>query len=60
MVIWPEPRHGSFLGVTASNRVLCDQLEHQLSQAEQSRRELLEALEGRLPERPEERHAAIA
>jgi type I restriction enzyme S subunit len=44
---------------------LCDQLEQQLSQAEQSRRGLLEAvlqeaLAGRLPERPEERHAAIA
>ena len=44
---------------------LCDQLEQQLSQAEQGRRGLLEAvlreaLVGRLPERPEERHAAIA
>jgi restriction endonuclease S subunit len=44
---------------------LCDQLEQQLSQAEQSRRGLLEtvlreALVGRLPERPEGRHAAIA
>jgi type I restriction enzyme S subunit len=44
---------------------LCDQLEQQLSQAEQSRRGLLEAvlreaLVGRLPERTEERHAAIA
>jgi type I restriction enzyme S subunit len=43
---------------------LCDQLEQQLSQAEQSRRRLLEAvleeaLVGRLPERSEERHAAI-
>jgi type I restriction enzyme S subunit len=44
---------------------LCDQLEQQLSQGEESRRGLLEAvlqeaLAGRLPERPEERHAAIA
>jgi type I restriction enzyme S subunit len=43
---------------------LCDQLEQQLSQAEQGRRGLLEAvlreaLVGRLPERPEERHAAL-
>jgi hypothetical protein len=44
---------------------LRDQLQQQLTQAEQSRRGLLEAvlqeaLAGRLPERPEERHAAIA
>ena len=43
---------------------LCDQLEQQLSQAEQSRHGLLEAvlreaLAGRLPDRPEERHAAL-
>jgi type I restriction enzyme S subunit len=43
---------------------LCDQLEQQLSQGEESRRGLLEAvlreaLAGRLPERPEERHAAL-
>ena len=43
---------------------LCDQLEQQLSQAEQSQRGLLEAvleeaLVGRLPKRPEERHAAL-
>jgi type I restriction enzyme S subunit len=43
---------------------LCDQLEQQLSQAEQSRRGLLEAvlreaLAGRLPERPEQSHAAF-
>ncbi len=44
--------------------VLCDQLEQQLSQAEQSRRGLLEAVQrealaGRLPERPESSHAAL-
>ena len=44
---------------------LCDQLEQQLSQGEQGRRWLLEAvlqeaLASRLPERPEERHAVIA
>jgi type I restriction enzyme S subunit len=43
---------------------LCDQLEQQLSQGEESRRGLREAvlreaLAGRLPERPEERHAAL-
>ncbi len=43
---------------------LCDRLEQQLSQADQSRRGLLEAvlreaLVGRLPERPEERDAAL-
>ena len=43
MAIWPEPRHGSFLRIKASNRALGDQLEQQLSQAEQSRRGMLEA-----------------
>jgi type I restriction enzyme S subunit len=43
---------------------LCDQLEQQLSQGEQSRRRLLEAvlqeaLAGRLPERPEQSDAAL-
>jgi type I restriction enzyme S subunit len=43
---------------------VCDQLEQQLSQAEQNRRGLLEvvlreALAGRLLERSEERHAAL-
>jgi hypothetical protein len=43
---------------------LCDQLEQQLSQAEQSRRGLLEAvlresLAGRLPEKSERSHAAL-
>ena len=43
---------------------LCDQLEQQLHQAEQGRQGLLEAvlreaLAGRLPERSEERHAAL-
>ena len=44
MVIWPEPRNGSFLRIKASNRALGDQLEQQLSQAEQSQRGLLEAV----------------
>jgi hypothetical protein len=44
---------------------LCDQLEQQLSQADQQRRRLLEALlaealDGRLPTEQEESHAAIA
>ena len=44
---------------------LCDQLEQQLSQADQQRRRLLEALlaealGGRLPTEQEESHAAIA
>jgi type I restriction enzyme S subunit len=44
---------------------LCDQLEQQLSQADQQRRRLLEALlaealGGRLPIEQEESHAAIA
>jgi hypothetical protein len=43
---------------------LCDQLEQQLSQAEQSRRGLLEAvlqeaLAGRLAERPDQSHAPL-
>jgi hypothetical protein len=43
---------------------LCDQLEQQLSQADQSRRRLLEAvlrevLVGRLPEKSERSHAAL-
>ncbi len=64
-MIWPEPHNGSFQRIKASNRTLCDHLEQQLSQGEESRRGLLEAvlqeaLAGRLPERPEERHAAIA
>ena len=37
MVIWPEQHHGGFLRLTASNQALCDQLEQQLSHAEQSR-----------------------
>jgi hypothetical protein len=44
MVIWPEPGNGSFLRIKASNRALCDQLEQQLSQAEQNGRGLLEAV----------------
>jgi len=44
---------------------LCDQLEQQLSQADQQRRRLLEAvlaeaLGGRLPTRQEESHANVA
>jgi hypothetical protein len=64
MVIWPEPHNGSFQRIKASNRTLRDQLQQQLTQAEQRQRGLLEvvlreALAGRLPERPERSHAAV-
>jgi hypothetical protein len=43
MAIWPEPRNGSFQCIKASNWALGDQLQ-QFPQAEQRRRELLEAV----------------
>lgn len=44
MVIWPEPRNGSFQRIKASKRALCDQRQQQLTQAEQRQRGLLEAV----------------